>query len=500
MKIAFRTDVSVQIGTGHFQRCLTLANALSKPGTEIRFCCRHLPPQLRAKLQQIGYQVFIIDAASEMSEEQGPSHADWLGTSQLADARSCKEALSDGEWDLLVVDHYSLDERWEREMRSCAKKIFVIDDLADRVHDCDWLLDQNYYQNAASRYVGKVSSYCRCLIGPRYALLRKEFTAARDQAAVRSDPVSRVLVFFGGVDRDNLTGRALHVLAAMRSRSFRVDVVIGDMHPFLDDIKEYCHSYNFDCHIQTDRMAALMARADLAIGAGGTVVLERWCLGLPAIAFATSKNQVRQVRDAAREGLLYSPDGGGDFEEVLAKHLPALLENSLLRERLSHQAMEVVDGLGLSRVVALLDDDVQVRRARLSDSREIFGWRNHADIRRYCGDSDVIPWEIHEKWFEGTLSSEARVLLIGQRGTAPIGVVRYDFIDGGALVSIYLVPGQEKKGLGRKLLQQSEIWLKNNRGDIKEIRARIMAGNERSRALFEGLGYREESAIFSKKI
>lgn len=501
LRIAFRTDVSFQIGTGHFQRCLTLADALFKPGTEIRFCCRHLPSQLRTKLQQRGYQVCIIDAPSVVPSDLGPPHAEWLGTSQLADAASCKEALSDGGWDLLVVDHYAIDERWEREMRPCVKKIFVIDDLADRVHDCDWLLDQNYSRDAASRYLSKVPAYCRCLIGPRYALLRKEFTEARNHLALRAGPVSRVLLFFGGVDKDNLTGRALHVLAAMRSRSLRVDVVIGDMHPFIDEIRGCCCRHDFECHIQTDRMAMLMAQADLAIGAGGTAVLERWCLGLPAIAFATAENQMRQVGDAAREGLLYAPDGCDTFEKVLAKHLPALLDNMPLREHMSCRGMAVVDGLGLSRVAALVDDDaVQIRPACLSDSREIFDWRNHPDVRRFSGDPGVIPWEIHEKWFEGILSSVTSVLLIGYREMVPIGVVRYDFIDSDAWVSIYLVPGQEKKGLGRKLLLRAEIWLKNHRGDIRKIRARIMAGNGRSRALFEGSGYHEESASFLKEL
>lgn len=386
-------------------------------------------------------------------------------------------------------------------MRSCVKKIFVIDDLADRVHDCDWLLDQNYYRDAESRYVNKVPAHCCCLIGPRYALLRKEFMAARNQAALRAGPVNRVLLFFGGVDKDNLTGRALHVLAAMRSRSFRVDVVIGNMHPFIDEIRECCCRQGFDCHIQTDRMAVLMAQADMAIGAGGTAVLERWCLGLPTIAFATAENQMRQVGDAAREGLLYAPDGHETFEETLEKHLPALVDNMPLREHMSFQAMAVVDGLGLSRVAALLDDDVvQIRPACLSDSREIFEWRNHPDIRRFCGDPGVIPWEMHEQWFKGILSSTTSVLLIGYREMAPVGVVRYDFIDSDARVSIYLVPGQEKKGLGRKLLLRAEIWLKNHRGDIRKIRARIMAGNGRSRALFEGSGYHEESASFLKEL
>ena len=74
-----------------------------------------------------------------------------------------------------MVDHYALDVRWESAMRTQARHIMVIDDIADRQHDCDVLLDQNFYENMQTRYTGKVPPYCRLLLGPRYALLRDEF-------------------------------------------------------------------------------------------------------------------------------------------------------------------------------------------------------------------------------------------------------------------------------------------------------------------------------------
>ncbi len=237
MRIAFRTDVSVQIGTGHFQRCLTLANALFKPGIEIRFCCRHLPPQLQTKLQQRGYQVRIIDAPSEASIEQGPPHVEWLGTSQLADATSCKEALSDGEWDLLVVDHYALDERWEREMRSCVKKIFVIDDLADRVHDCDWLLDQTIISTGKSRYNKLTPPGARVLEGAEYALLQPAYAKLHSRIPPRSGPIKRILVSFGGVDEKDVTGRVVAAFLGLGYSKVTLDVVVGGQYQHLEGLR-----------------------------------------------------------------------------------------------------------------------------------------------------------------------------------------------------------------------------------------------------------------------
>lgn len=178
MEIAFRVDASHQIGTGHLMRCLTLADALKSRGVKTHFVCRHIPDHLIGLLVQKDHsltrlpedqRIDTIDAANDLT------HSHWLGVSQTQDAHGTLQALNNEDLDWLVVDHYALDFRWESAMRQIAKRIMVIDDIADRSHDCDILLDQNLYADMETRYIGKVPSHCQCLLGPRYALLRDEF-------------------------------------------------------------------------------------------------------------------------------------------------------------------------------------------------------------------------------------------------------------------------------------------------------------------------------------
>lgn len=198
MKIAVRVDASFQIGTGHFMRCLTLADALKQRGAQIRFVSRRLPEHLRVMLAAKGHELALLDGALNDAASDELAHARWLGVSQEQDASNTAQTLKDQPWDWLVVDHYALDARWESAMRVSSRQIMVIDDIADRQHDCDVLLDQNFYADMDTRYTGKVATSCQLLLGPRYALLRDEFRELHEQVKPRNGIVKRVLVFLGG--------------------------------------------------------------------------------------------------------------------------------------------------------------------------------------------------------------------------------------------------------------------------------------------------------------
>ena len=292
MRIAFRTDATDQIGTGHFMRCLTLAVALKLRGAQIRFVSRDLPAHLCDML--VTQKLEFVSLSDEATEAQagGLAHSHWLGASQAQDAHATIHALSDQLWDWLVVDHYALDARWESALGGSVKQIMVIDDIADRKHDCDVLLDQNFYADMQTRYTGKVPVHCQLLVGPLYALLRDEFRQLHEQIKPRSRLVKRVLVFFGGVDADNYTGHAIEALSEINISDLHVDVVIGAQHPRSAEIEMTCAAQGFVCHVQTNRMAELMAAADLAIGAGGSASWERCCLGLPTLLVALADNQI----------------------------------------------------------------------------------------------------------------------------------------------------------------------------------------------------------------
>jgi len=499
-KIAFRVDVSGQIGTGHFMRCLTLAEVLKKQGVHICFISRNLPMHLSEMLITKDIELIPLSVNSDAESIDELAHASWLGASQDQDAKATLKSISGQVYDWMIVDHYALDVRWESIVRPNVKKIMVIDDLADRQHDCDILLDQNYYADMQLRYNGKVPAHCQLLLGPNYALLREEFRALREQVQVRNGEVKKVLVFFGGVDVNNYTLGAIEALAEI-DVVFQVDVVIGAQHPFKKLIESACASHGYICHLQTPHMAKLMAEADLAIGAGGTATWERCCLGLPTLTLCTAKNQRKQVFDAAIAGFLYAPKVGRNLVEDIKLHLDALLDNPSLINFISNSSIQLLDGKGLSRVSrVILPGSIEIKKITRDHSKNIFKWRNNPKIRGVSKSSDPISWEAHQKWFDAALLDSSRELLIGEIDGLPIGVVRFDMQGGVAEISIYLVPESGYEGHGKSLLLASEQWLKTNYPEIKKIDANVLGENEPSKKLFLGSNYSIKMIGFQKDL
>lgn len=501
MKIAFRTDATSQIGTGHFMRCITLAEKLKKHGVQIRFVSRDLPVHLREMLAAKG--MAYAPLSSEPSAVVGGdlAHAQWLGTSQAEDAQATIQALSGQQWDWIVIDHYALDVRWEKALRASTKKIMVIDDIADRQHDCDVLLDQNFYADMYMRYEGKVPVHCQQMLGPHYALLRDEFRKLREQAKPRTGSVKRILVFFGGVDAANYCGLAIEAFAGLALNGVQLDVVIGAQHPKRSAIEASCVTQGYFCHVQTTQMAALMARADLVIGAGGIATWERCCLGLPAFSFCVADNQRKQIVDAAEAGLLYAPSSDSALMDMIRRHTKTLLENPSLLKLISTAGMKAVDGKGTTRIChALGVYDIEIRPANESDSQKLFKWRNHPSIRAVSRNNTPIAWEEHQRWFCSVLADKNRDLLIGTIENESVGVVRFDKEGDVAEVSIYLVPDGGFAGQGRNLLLRAEQWLKANRPEITAIRAGVLGENEASNNLFLGTNYCTHTIIYLKNL
>ena len=321
MRIAIRTDASSQIGTGHFMRCLTLADGLKERGAKIRFVSRYLPEYLRSMLVKKSHEFVSLDSTQNDMSVDGLAHAHWLGVSQVQDATDTILILSDETWDWLIVDHYALDVRWETMLRQTASKILVIDDIADRQHDCDMLLDQNAHKNASNRYDGKVPSNCIKFLGPRFAILRKEFQAAKNQLKRQQGAIKRIIVAFGGADTTE-TINVLNMLEKTKFLDIDVDVVIAFGHPKKDEISFLCSLHpNWYLHYAAKNMAMLMANADVAIGAGGIITWERIYLGLPAFVKVVAGNQAEAMGYLSSSGQIIIWKDIAELDYLLEKHL-----------------------------------------------------------------------------------------------------------------------------------------------------------------------------------
>jgi UDP-2,4-diacetamido-2,4,6-trideoxy-beta-L-altropyranose hydrolase len=306
VRAAFRTDSSLTIGTGHLYRCLTLADALRRRGASASFVCRELPGNLIPHVEGLDFPVLRLAPRNASGYPGSPERPalPGKGIAWEIDARdTIHEFAGAPRVDWLIVDHYGLDRRWEGEMRPFAERIMVIDDLADRPHDCDLLLDQNLHEFPDRRYEGLVPGHCRKIFGPRNALLRPEFIEAGKTSRGRDGVVRRILVFFGGTDRTNETSKALEALRRLGRQDIAVDVVAGGANPHRDQVRRLCLSMgNAGFHLQVGNMAELMAKADLAIGAPGTATWERCYLGLPAVTLVLAENQHSNAVQVSRAG------------------------------------------------------------------------------------------------------------------------------------------------------------------------------------------------------
>ncbi|MDA7434762.1 UDP-2,4-diacetamido-2,4,6-trideoxy-beta-L-altropyranose hydrolase [Synechococcus sp. AH-601-J22] len=315
-RILIRCDASLLIGSGHVMRCLTLARELQRLGAEICFLCRRQPGDL-INLLETEFAVLALPeqtlAACDGLDGRD-LYSSWLGCTQEQDAAQCLEVLPNAgingfSW--LVADHYGLDAHWEKQLLAglsgtdAAPKLLVIDDLADRPHKADVLLDQNFFgESTEQRYKYLVPPQCRQLLGPHYALLGPEYAQLHSLVPPRTE-LRRVLVFFGGVDPDNLTGKALEALLDPVLAHLAVDVVLGIQSPHRKAVEDLvARRSNTTLHGSLPSLAGLIARADLAIGAVGASTWERACLGLPTISIPFAHNQIPVSQVLARNGFI----------------------------------------------------------------------------------------------------------------------------------------------------------------------------------------------------
>ncbi|WP_338624800.1 UDP-2,4-diacetamido-2,4,6-trideoxy-beta-L-altropyranose hydrolase [Selenomonas sp. TAMA-11512] len=331
--VAIRVDSSEQIGSGHLMRCLTLAQRLRKDGADVHFISRDLAGSLHRLVTERGFSLHLLPCHEINPDLTG--YAAWLTVPQAVDAEETGAILVRMQTvDRLIVDSYALDASWEQFMRPLVREIFVIDDLANRLHDCDILLDQNFYRKMQHRYDGLVPKNCRLLLGPRHALLREEFYTAREKIGARDGILRRILVFYGGSDATRETEKAIHALLQIQLNSVHVDVVVGGNNPRRVKIEALCVQHDFlHYHCQVSNMAELMANADLCLGAGGTTTWERCFLGLPAIVTAIAENQFEVCRDCAEVRLIYYMGRWDNVtEENIVQAVSKFLDPETLKE------------------------------------------------------------------------------------------------------------------------------------------------------------------------
>ena len=352
MKVLFRADASLLIGTGHIMRCRTLATAFKKKGISTHFITRAHPGHLANLLLCDGHKVSLLPTPVP-NQIQNNIYSNWLGVSQSLDAEETIEELDRDLYDLLVVDHYGLDEVWEKRLRSFVSKIMVIDDLANRDHECDILLDQNFAIGNNQRYMPLVPEACRLLLGPQYALLRPEYSQLCKREKASPDMVRRILVFMGGVDNSNITSVVLRALNNPSLAYLRVDIVIGINFIHRDMVVALARKrLNTHIYEPCESLAYLMGEADLAIGAGGATLWERMAAGLPSVVVAVADNQKSACQALSEAGLIWYVGEANRVSECdIGRSILNAVSDPRALARAAKEGKILVDGDGIHRVL-----------------------------------------------------------------------------------------------------------------------------------------------------
>ncbi len=504
MNIVFRVDASLDIGSGHVMRCLTLAKTLSELGANISFICREHPGNLLELIRDRGFNsaaLLLPDAESCESLSEGGyalTHDSWLGTDWRSDAEQSQAAITDEKVDWLIVDHYALDARWESTMRPFCERIMVIDDLADRDHDCDLLLDQNLIADMEHRYDNRVPSHCAQLLGPSYALLQSEYAELHPRTPPRMGPVQRIFVFFGGADNHNLTGQAIAAFLDLDRSDIMLDVVINPASPNAAPIREQAQDHtNITLHETLPSLAPLMLKADLAIGAGGATSWERCCLGLPSLVITLAENQKPIAAELDRQRLVHWL---GHHDTLNESSLKTALQDELNAEGMadwSNRCRDTVDAKGTERVVAtiLLNSNTQLkaRLACVDDESLLLQWANAPLVRQNAFNSNVITPEEHHVWFYKRLRDpdNCRIYVVETAEDLPIGQVRFELTDDGWEIDFAIDAVARGRGLGKNLLQTAiKVFRQSMSGAL--VFGRVKQDNLPSQKVFEELAFTPE--------
>jgi len=502
LRVAIRTDASARIGTGHLIRCLSLALALRSRGMQVEFLTRCADEQLLQRIRTHDFEIQTLHASVPERSVRGSEYEQWLGVPWQTDADETLTLLEKHPPDWLVVDHYGINAPWERRLRDGCRAMLIIDDLPERRHDCDLLVDQNLHGEETAHGSRVENRGAEILLGPRFALLADSFRKEREarcttpfvKAAGRTP---RMVIFFGGTDPANETAKALTALEMLPVGSFEVDVVAGVLNRNLDELKALCRTAGYQLHLSAD-MASLYARADLALGAPGVSTWERMCVGIPSLLVAVAENQ--ESVGAALEQAGYVTYLGKSPDITVQDYAGFLQALPHLRGELQRQAKrgsDLVDGRGALRIASrMLYWWLALRVVTLEDSRTIHAWRNSEEVRRCSFDQEPIPLEKHDAWLRSALNDPDRMLLIAEYAGEPLGVVRFDCKGMDATVSIFLNPAQIGSGIGPALLRNARRWLARERPTVRRIFADILHHNYASQTLFREAGYQEWSARY----
>ena len=449
--LIIRADAGVAMGTGHVMRCIALAQAWQD---EAR--------QTQTSPHQGGQCIFAMAETTPASEQRVRGEkfevaAVAAAPGSMQDAALLVElALARGA-DWVVLDGYQFDVDYQRQVKAAGLKLLVVDDTAHAgSYVADLVLDQNAH--AAEDLYQRREVHTRLLLGPRYALLRREFKSWRKWKREIAPNARQVLVTVGGADPDNLTVRIIRGLRMLAEDKLQATVVVGGSNPHGDSLEAEVQGGGGAIKLvkNASNMPELMAHADVAVSGAGTTCWELCFLGLPALLIDVAENQTPLARELERQGLAVHVGSGHTVtpEDIVA-HLKPLLASLERRLAISERGRKLVDGMGSDRVVSAMQPTaLQFRAARNDDVRLLWEWANDPGTRAASFSPEAIPWEKHQAWFEDRIKDPNCLILIAENSAGrPVGQIRLDLrSDREGEIHVTMSPDSRGRGLGSRVV------------------------------------------------
>jgi UDP-2,4-diacetamido-2,4,6-trideoxy-beta-L-altropyranose hydrolase len=439
--LIIRADASIAMGTGHVMRCLALAQAWQDQGGECIFAMAETTTATERRVRGEKFEVIPLRASP--------------GTLQDAEQVVQLTLAHHASW--VVVDGYQFDVEYQRRLKAAGLKVLVVDDTGHAgAYVADVVLDQNV--NACERVYQRRESDTRLLLGPRYALLRREFKSWRKWKREIAPIARKVLVTVGGTDPDNVTVRIIRALRLLAEDKLEATIVIGGANPHGDGLEQEIKGAGDTLRLVRDAfdMPRLIADADVAISAAGITCWEMCFLGLPSVLIDVAENQTPVAHELDRQGVAtYAGSSGQVTPQDIAARLKLLLFAPERRATMSERGRRLVDGCGAERVVsAMLPLALYLRPAERKDCRLLWEWANDPATRAAAFSTGTIPWEHHQAWFEDKMKDPNCLLLIGENSEGrPVGQIRLDLRSGRqGEIDVSVSPDARGSGLGSRLI------------------------------------------------
>lgn len=472
-------DGRERAGKGHVMRCLTLAAALRNYGAQIAFSLGTEDHDAVHDVLRSGHRV-VSDRPTDLE----PLDLDWL-----------------------VVDHYQLDAAWEAQMRPLARQLMVIDDLANRPHEADLLLDQGYGAHA-DHYRPLVNEGCRLLLGTDYTLLRPEFQSARRRRLTTAPTRAphNMHLFFGSVDSHELTERFARVILENQP-NLHISAVIGYSYPSISRLKALACRFpgRFKWQANVSSMADHIAACDVAVGAPGMTTWERACIGLPSLYFAVAQTQIAILERLHVEGFcVYAGVASEVSNDQIANSTDTFLGDVIRLRTMHERSIDAVDGKGVRRVcramqresavdlataAVLKSGPVRLKAYLPAHDASTVEWLNDPSVREGFGYTGTTTIETHRAWVEANPQVVIFAIIGPDERHSGNVLLHLDTDETRAYLQMYVGPMDARgRGIGWHALKAALCWAFDT-ADIKAVRLHTLPHNDTAANLYRKAGF-----------